>query len=151
EQLPSESTRVQVRTADVLAEVRSALGRLFDVTLTKDVANGEAKADVVVDGQEIATGVPATYLIFLEKQLADLLIFVSKLPVPDRAEKWTLDATADAYAADASQTTRTKKIPRNHVVAEATQQHPAQVQVYTEDVVVGYWTTVKFSGALPQS
>jgi hypothetical protein len=26
--------------------------------------------------------------------------------------------------------------------------HPAQVEVYHEDVAVGYWTTVKFSGAL---
>jgi hypothetical protein len=27
--------------------------------------------------------------------------------------------------------------------------HPAQVEVYHEDVVVGHWKTVKFSGALP--
>jgi hypothetical protein len=47
------------------------------------------------------------------------------------------------------QTARTKKIPRNHVKAEATEKHPAQVEVYHEDVVVGYWKTVKFSGALP--
>jgi hypothetical protein len=44
---------------------------------------------------------------------------------------------------------RTKKVPRNHVKAEATEKHPAQVEVYHEDVVVGYWRTVKFSGALP--
>jgi len=49
------------------------------------------------------------------------------------------------------QTTKTKKIPRNHVKAEATDKHPAQVEVYYEDVVVGYWRTVKFSGALPAS
>lgn len=46
-------------------------------------------------------------------------------------------------------TVRTKKVPRNHVKAEATDKHPAQVDVYYEDVPVGYWTTVKFSGALP--
>ena len=33
--------------------------------------------------------------------------------------------------------------------AVATEHHPAQVEVYYEDVVVGYWRTVKFSGALP--
>jgi hypothetical protein len=47
------------------------------------------------------------------------------------------------------QTLRTKKTPRNHVKAEATDKHPAQVEVYYEDVTVGYWRTVKFSGALP--
>jgi hypothetical protein len=34
-------------------------------------------------------------------------------------------------------------------MSEATKEHPAQVQVYMEDVPVGDWTTVKFSGALP--
>ncbi|GCE21057.1 hypothetical protein KDK_48570 [Dictyobacter kobayashii] len=47
------------------------------------------------------------------------------------------------------QTIKTKKIPRNHVKAEATEKHPAQVEVYYEDVVVGNWRTIKFSGALP--
>ncbi|WP_293342737.1 hypothetical protein [Microcoleus sp. CAWBG58] len=27
--------------------------------------------------------------------------------------------------------------------------HPAQVDVYYEDITIGYWRTVKFSGALP--
>jgi hypothetical protein len=40
-------------------------------------------------------------------------------------------------------------VPRNHVKAEATDKHPAQVEVYFEDVTVGTWTTTKFSGALP--
>ena len=44
---------------------------------------------------------------------------------------------------------KTKKVPRNHVKAEATKEHPAQVEVYHEDVVVGHWRTVRFSGALP--
>jgi hypothetical protein len=35
------------------------------------------------------------------------------------------------------------------VKAEATEKHPAQVEVYYEDITVGYWRTVKFSGALP--
>jgi hypothetical protein len=151
EQLPPESTRVQVRTTDVLAEVQRVLTRLFDVTLTKDVANGLAKAPIVVDGQTIAADVPVTYLLFLEKQLTDLLTFVNKLPVLDAAETWSYDEATDAYATAPSQTTRSKKVPRNHVKAEATEKHPAQVEMYFEDVLVGYWTTVKFSGALPQA
>lgn len=46
-------------------------------------------------------------------------------------------------------TVRSRKVLRNHVKAEATEHHPAQVDVYTEDVAVGTWTTTKFSGALP--
>jgi len=123
EQLPPESTRVQVQAEDVLRDTAATLTRLFDVTATKDWANCTARADVKVDGRVLVADVPVSYLLFLEKQLTDLNTFVRKL--------------------------RTKKVPRNHVKAEATEKHPAQVEVYYEDIPVGYWTTVKFSGALP--
>jgi hypothetical protein len=149
EQLPPESTRVQEKAEDVIRKTVASLTKLFDVTATKDWTNCNARADVVVDGQTLLTQVPATYLLFLEKQLVDLHTFVRKLPVLDAAEAWTFDPSADCWATEPVQTTRTKKIPRNHVKAEATEQHPAQVEVYYEDVIVGYWRTVKFSGALP--
>jgi hypothetical protein len=149
EQLPPESTKVQVKGEETLARTAEILTRLFDVTATKDWANCTAKADVVVDGTTLLSDVPITYLLFLEKQLVDVLTFVRKLPTLDAAESWEYDASADCWATDPVQTVRTKKIPRNHVKAEATEKHPAQVEVYYEDVVVGYWKTVKFSGALP--
>jgi hypothetical protein len=149
EQFPPESTRVQIRADDVIRQTVRVLTQIFDVTATKDWANTRARADVVVDGQTLLTQVPATYLLFLEKQLVDLHTFVKKLPVLDAAESWTFDPSADAWATEPVQTAKTKKIPRNHVKAEPTDKHPAQVEVYYEDVVVGYWRTVKFSGALP--
>jgi hypothetical protein len=93
--------------------------------------------------------VPVAYLLFLEKQLVDLNTFVRKLPVLDASEAWTQDPSTDDWKTEPVRTLRTKKVPRNHVKAEATEKHPAQVEVYYEDVPVGYWTTVKFSGALP--
>lgn len=149
EQLPAESTRVQVKAEEVIRKTVEILTHLFDVTATKDWANCEAKADVIVDGQTLLTQVPITYLLFLEKQLTDLHTFVKKLPVLDASETWVFDSSADCWATEAMQTIRTKKIPRNHVKAEATEHHPAQVEVYYEDVTIGYWRTVKFSGALP--
>jgi hypothetical protein len=150
EQLPPESTKVQVKADEVIRQTTSILTRLFDVTATKDWTNCEAKADVVLDGRALLNAVPVSYLLFLEKQLVDLHTFVRKLPVLDASETWTYDASADCYATDAVQTVRTKKIPRNHVKADATEHHPAQVEVYYEDITVGFWRTVKFSGALPQ-
>jgi hypothetical protein len=149
EQLPPEATKVQVKAQDAIRQTAQLLTRLFDITATKDWSNGQARANVVVDGQTLLNQVPVTYLLFLEKQLTDLHTFVKKLPVLDAAETWTFDASADCWATEPVQTSRTKKIPRNHVKAEATEHHPAQVEVYYEDVVVGYWRTVKFSGALP--
>ncbi|WIG59647.1 MAG: hypothetical protein OJF49_002394 [Ktedonobacterales bacterium] len=149
EQLPPESTKVQIKAEDVIRQTTESLTRLFDITATKDWTNCNAKADVVVDGRTLLAQVPATYLLFLEKQLVDLHTFVKKLPVLDAAETWSFDGSADCWATEPVQTLRTKKVPRNHVKAEATDKHPAQVEVYYEDVTVGYWRTVKFSGALP--
>lgn len=149
EQLPPESTKVQVRTEEVLRQVSASLTKLFDVTASKDVTNCTATADVVVEDRVLLEDVPVTYLLFLEKQLTDLHTFIKKLPVLDAAESWTFNDSTDSWSTDAVRTMRTKKVPRNHVKAEATEKHPAQVEVYYEDVTVGYWTTVKFSGALP--
>lgn len=149
EQLPPESTKVQVKSEEVIRKTSETLSKLFDVVATKDWANCQAKANVVVDGKTLLTGVPATYLLFLEKQLVDLHTFIKKLPVLDAAETWSFDQSADCWATEPVLTTRTKKVPRNHVKAEATEKHPAQVEVYYEDVTVGHWRTIKFSGALP--
>lgn len=149
EQLPPESTRVQIKAEEALREMSASLTRLFDVTATKDWANCSARADVVVDGRTVVGEVPVSYLLFLEKQLTDLHTFVKKLPVLDASESWSLDPSTDWWKTDPVRTIRTKKVPRNHVKAEATDKHPAQVDVYYEDVPIGYWTTVKFSGALP--
>ncbi|GHO93432.1 hypothetical protein KSF_034800 [Reticulibacter mediterranei] len=149
EQFPPESTRVQVKAEDVIRKTSEVLTKLFDVVATKDWANCSAKADVTVDGTVLLSQVPATYLLFLEKQLVDLHTFIKKLPVLDASETWTFDPSADYWATEPMQTIKTKKIPRNHVKAEATEKHPAQVEVYYEDVVVGTWRTTKFSGALP--
>ncbi|GAA0632559.1 hypothetical protein GCM10010174_62040 [Kutzneria viridogrisea] len=147
--LPPESTQVQVRAHEVLAQAAAAMTRLFDVVATKDEANRSASADVLIDGETLLERVPVTTLLFLEKQLDDLRAFVGRLPVLDPAEEWVYDSARDCYATVPAKTTRTRKIPRNHVLAEATPQHPAQVQVWTEDVIVGTWTTTKLSGALP--
>lgn len=149
EQLPPESTRVQVRADEVLKGLGTSLTRLFDVTASKDATNSVATADVVVDDEVLLSGVPVTYLLFLEKQLTELHAFVRKLPVLDNAESWVFNDSADCWSTEPVRTVRTKKVPFNHVKAEATEKHPAQVDVYFEDVAIGYWTTVKFSGALP--
>jgi hypothetical protein len=149
EQLPPEKKMVQVKVYQTIGGVTDALTELFDVVATQDFANCQAKADVVVDGVALAKGVPVTHLLFLEKQLVDIHTFVEKLPTLDPGESWEYNEDADCYASEPHQTTKTKKVMKNHVKAEATKEHPAQVETYTEDVVVGYWTTVKFSGAVP--
>lgn len=151
EKLPPESTKMQLKAAEVIEGVVGELARLLDVTAAKDYTNTQAMADVVVDGQVLVKDAPTTYLLFLEKKLVDIATFIRGLPVLDPAEEWEPDPNTGAYRSKAVETIRTRKVPRNWVKAEATDKHPAQVEIFHEDVLVGYWTTVKFSGALPQT
>lgn len=147
---PPERQRVQLVANELLRQAGRLLGELFDLTATKDLANTRARADVVVNGEVLLEQVPATFLLFLEKQLTDLRTFVGAIPVLDPAEDWTLDPATDLWRTESTQTTRTKKVQRPIVLYPATEEHPAQTQLISEDVVVGVWNTVKTSGALPE-
>lgn len=149
ERLPPESKQVQFTAAQGIRDACRALLELFDVVATQDATNCMAKANVVVNGQTVLADVPVTHLLFLEKQLVDLHTFVDKLPTLDPAERWTYDPASGVYRTEPFETTRTKKVPKNHVKYEATKEHPAQVEVFYEDVIVGTWSTTKFSGAVP--
>lgn len=146
---PPERQKVQVVASDMLRRAGRLMMELFDVTATKDFANCQAKADVVIDGRVIVEAAPATFLLFLEKQLTDLNTFVAKIPALDASDEWIHDESANLYKTEAVQTTRTKKVQRPIVLYPATTEHPAQTQLITEDVSVGTWVTVKHSGALP--
>lgn len=152
---PDETTNVQVKVEGILRDVAGDLVQLFDVTAAMDWTNQHARADVVLLGGDqpvvLLTDVPISYLMFLEKQLVNLETLVRKLPVLPSTDNWTFDPASDVYKSDPVSTVKTKKIMRNHVKAAATDKHPAQVEIFSEDIPVGTWNTVKFSGALPAS
>lgn len=160
DRLPTENKNIQLNGDTALNDLVHAVSRGWNLTATIDTGNREATADVEVPtGATTAAGepvyrtllhdVPAQFLLYLARELDDVYTFVKKLPTLDPAHRWEYDESVAAYVADASETHRTKKVLRNHVRYEATERHPAQVETFTEDVVVGYWTTVKRSGALP--
>ena len=149
EDYPAESVRVQMNAAGQLTEIAEQMSELFDVTAQKDWANCQATADVEVDGHVILEKVPATYLLFLEKQLNDLKDELNKMPELDPAHEWTLDSASDLYKAVPIITSKTKKVPKVIVKYEATEHHPAQTEIVNVDEVVGTWQTTQMSGALP--
>lgn len=151
ETLAGEKQRVQVTVADELDRLRADLARSLDVSITLDSANAFAKADIVVGDVTLLADVPVTHLLPLQKRLQTLRVFVENLPTLDTSERWEYDEDLRVYRSEPVTTVRQKKVPRNHVKAAATDKHPAQVEVYYEDVIVGDWTTTKFSGAIPQS
>ena len=149
DKLPSESKHVQVKVGELTSDVSTALAEMYDVVATQDHANCNAKADVVGNGEVLLSQVPVTYLMFLEKQVKDLETFVGKLPTLDPSEMWSHNEGVDMWSTQPAETTRTKKTTGFVVKYEATKEHPAQVAEVQEDVLVGYWSTIKFSGAIP--
>lgn len=145
--LPPENKVVQLRVEDGLKQLKEGLTELFDVTAQKDATNCVAKADVVVDGEVLLKNVPATHLLFIEKKLTDLLNFAKRLPTLAQDEKWHFDNALGVYATDPVRTTKTRKVVRHNVVVPPTKEHPAQVKDDAEDINVGEWSTVKYSGA----
>ncbi len=150
EQLPPEFKPVQGRVSELLSKnghLRSSLIEMLDIIATQDVGNQKACSDVVVDGAAILSDIPAVTLIFLEKQLVDLMTFIEKLPVLDSSENWVHDEDANLFKTTPTTSVRTKKVPRAFVKYEATKEHPAQVEVVNDDMIVGSWNTHKLSGA----
>lgn len=149
DRFPNESQNVQATVPATVAAVTKLLAQLFDAVYTHEVANTEARADIVVDGQTILANVPVTYLLFLEKQLEDLGTFVSKIPVLDPEHTWSYDPNKGLFQAAPVETLKTKKVNKPIVMYEATKEHPAQVVMGAEDIVTGTWTQINLSGAVP--
>lgn len=151
EKQPPESKLPQDSVISELNSVKSELSDLFNCTYTQEFANCSAVADVVVDGNTLLSSVPVTYLLFLEKRMVDIHTLVSKLPTLPEDREWHWDDNRNCYVTDVTKTSRTKKVRKSFVAYEATDKHPAQVEVFTEDVAVGEWSKVDFSTCIPQT
>lgn len=149
ERLPSEYNRVQVDAAELLTEALRELMPMYKIVGDIDRTNMAASASIVVDGKVVLADVPVATLLWLEKQLADLRTVFAALPTLDPQYVWTHDGASGHWATQTMHTTRSKKVLRNHVKAPATDKHPAQVEVFSEDTIVGTWGTQKLSGAMP--
>lgn len=152
DRLPQQVRQVQMTVPELVGSVRDQMTRLLDLKLTREFANCSARADIVVDGAILVKDVPAGYLLFLERQLTQLITgLLEKLPVLNPAEDWTRDDPAlpnGVWKSAPRETERTKKVPQVQVLYPATTEHPAQVRPYETDMIEGYWTTVKFSGQM---
>ncbi len=149
EKLPPERQKVQFTVDTLLADVMKKWRELWDLTATLDAGNQSAVADIVVDEVAILKGVPVTTLLFLEKQVNDVETFIGKLPTPDAADNWRYDPNVSMLRSEPVESVRSKKEPAHYVKAEATKEHPAQVEYFHKDVPVGTWTKTAFSGAVP--
>jgi len=124
----------------------------WDTVLQKDLTNQAALADIVIDGNTIATGLPATFLLGMEKKLNDFRILLESVHTLAPGIKWIPDnsnAKKDVFvSSDTEKTFKTVKDVEFKTAAPATKEHPAQVVQVSVTKNVGEFETTKWSGLL---
>lgn len=151
EKFPPENKYVQAKVTEAIKTLRDMWTAVSDVTFTKDCGNTVAKADIVIDGTVIAKDVPPTFLLYLEKTLTDVRTVLASLPKLDPADKWIWNAQQGFFESVPFQTARTKKVTEFVVVPGSGVPEKGvapQVREVSNDVLAGYWTTVKFSATM---
>jgi hypothetical protein len=139
---PDEHDPMVTTVDEKLAYVEEHLTRAFDVTLQKEKTNTMASADLIVDGQTIATAVPATVLLNFESKIKDIRSLYAAIPTLPPGTRWAEDKTRDGvFVAPDKKTYRKEKTTVPVVLYEATEKHPAQVQTVNKDIPVGTITT----------
>lgn len=134
-----------------LTWIQGIMAPAIDAEFQIALANTIARADIVFeDGTILAKAVPATALLSLEKRLNEIHTLVSKIPTLDPAKGFSPDADRGKgiYRAREEKRGRTQKKQRPIVLYAATEHHPAQTQLISEDVEVGHTITQAWSGLL---
>ncbi|HEY1700808.1 MAG TPA: hypothetical protein VGG75_13935 [Trebonia sp.] len=149
---PDQVTRVRYTAVQAMDDAAKLLTGKWDTALTLDTAQGAAKADVVVDGDTVLTGVPVRHLVYLEGELTKLQTLVTALPELDAVQDWT-DENAEPgqwRSRVPQEGDKKEKVMFNWHRGNGTDKFQEQVDVTTRDQVVEYNSTVNYSGALPR-
>lgn len=148
---PPDNQKVQCTVKELVELIKENFKELFELTATIDYGNKFATADVKIGETILVEQAPVPFLLFLEKQLNDIRTFITDLPVLTEDENWKYDEVLELYKTEPIIRQRTIKKQKPLVLYEATDKHPAQTQLITEDEAVGNWTTVNLSGALQKN
>lgn len=144
--LPDEDKPLVTTVRAKLAYVFGVVGKSIDAAVSQEVTNTQARAALLLDEKPFTAELPAVVLINLENQFKKIREMLGHIPTLDPMENWKFDSNSGEYVAEDRVTFKTKKVLKNHVKYDATKEHPAQVETYTEDIPVGKWYTKKFSG-----
>jgi hypothetical protein len=127
------------------------LAKAIDAAYQVADANTRAVADIVLeDGTVLATSVPATALLELEKRAEEVRQLLVATPTLDPAKGFVPDETkgAGVFKARDVNKGRTQKTKETIVLYPATEQHPAQVQLVDIDKPVGTIQEQEWSGLI---
>lgn len=147
-----QTGRELVTTVD--AKLQYLFGHLVayaDAEAQRDATNQKAAAPIVIDGKVLMTDVPGTWLLGMEKRMAEWRAVLALIPTLAPGERWIPDTTRGehVYTHEKPKTAlRTKKAIQHKVLVQPTKEHPAQIEKWTEDVPIGTWIQEEWAGAM---
>jgi hypothetical protein len=150
ERLEAETQLVRTVVAE-LQKTLAVTADAFDIGYQIDEGNTQARSDLVVNGQVLATQVPATFLLQLEKRLREVRLMFKDIPTFDPVRTWNADPAADqpqVLRAEPVTTIRKQKARKYKVMYEATKEHPAQIDVVEVDEPVGEIRSYEWTGMI---
>lgn len=121
-----------------------------DLQYDKNDTNRHAVGTVMWEGQPLFTDLPVDELLGLENRLGKLRELFLVIPTVDASRQWQRSSSSGTHgwvALPPEDTTKTEKQVIPVVLHEGTKEHPPQVQAIHKDVVVGRFTTVRYSGS----
>jgi len=155
EQLDAEHKPMADTVPSKLSYFMGHMKRMFDLVIQKEVSNLDAKADVTVQtdsGDEVVLyeQAPVAAIVQLTNLMESVRIQVLlNIPTLDPARSWASDGNRqDVFVTPEVRRARTKKVQVPIELSPATDRHPAQVQLVTEDVTTGHWVQKYWSGKI---
>ncbi len=128
--------------------VGGIVAKYWDAILRKEQTNQNARADLIFDGEVVYKDLPATFLLGMESRLKKLRVIYEAVPTLNPNVVWELDPAAGegVYRSPMTVNMRTEKTVKHKVLYEASKEHPAQIEKWTEDVPIGRIESTSTSG-----
>ena len=148
---PEEHQAITTTVGDKLSYASKSIEPWFDALAQKEATNQMAKSDLVVDGEVLATDVPATMLLSLESRLKMVRGVYENIPTLAMGVEWKEDNTRGKgvfVAVHPEEAFKTSKTTKSKVLYEATKEHPAQIDKWEETENVGKYTKNVWCGMI---
>lgn len=148
--LPGEDKEVVTTVAEKLKYTTKSFIPAVNALLSKEQTNssGNAHATISLDGKEFELS--ATSLLALEGQLTQFRNVLKTIPTLDPTRRWDVlkNESRAILVTPEEKKIRFTKVQSPLLLAEATKEHKAQVQVVSTDKPAGTWNTLYLSGRI---
>ena len=145
DQAGNTTTRKEITDSvpDKLQYTADAVTEYIDIILKKELANQNAKSDLIIDGLTLGKALPATLLLALESRLSEVRNVLVDMPTLPDSVSWIPDPSKGPFVFKSEHPVerfKTKKIVVPFVLHAPTKEHPAIVEKLTEEKNVGKYT-----------